>query len=74
MPVPSRLDVLNTIHSIGAGGTPTARHWRGSSSSAGWAIVAKPLYLALRFLHGLMGVGAYNWGWAIIAFTVSSTC
>jgi YidC/Oxa1 family membrane protein insertase len=29
--------------------------------------IAKPLYLALRFLHG-HGIG--NWGWAIIALTV----
>jgi YidC/Oxa1 family membrane protein insertase len=34
----------------------------------GWlAFVAKPLYLALRFLH-THGVG--NWGWAIIVLTV----
>ena len=37
-------------------------------SNFGWlAFIAKPLYLALRFLHG-HGIG--NWGWAIIAFTV----
>jgi len=34
----------------------------------GWlTFIAKPLYLALRFLHG-HGIG--NWGWAIIALTV----
>jgi YidC/Oxa1 family membrane protein insertase len=34
----------------------------------GWlTFIAKPLYLALRFLHQ-RGVG--NWGWAIIVFTV----
>jgi YidC/Oxa1 family membrane protein insertase len=37
-------------------------------SNFGWlAFIAKPLYLALRFLYG-HGIG--NWGWAIIAFTV----
>lgn len=37
-------------------------------SNFGWlAFIAKPLYLALRFLHG-HGIG--NWGWAIIVFTV----
>jgi YidC/Oxa1 family membrane protein insertase len=33
-------------------------------------ILAKPLYLALRFLRGLLGPGVYNWGWAIIIVTV----
>ena len=33
-------------------------------------IIAKPLYLALRFLRGLLGPGVYNWGWAIIIVTV----
>jgi YidC/Oxa1 family membrane protein insertase len=37
-------------------------------SSFGWlTFIAKPLYLALRFLHE-HGIG--NWGWAIIVFTV----
>jgi YidC/Oxa1 family membrane protein insertase len=39
-----------------------------SRDNFGWlAFIAKPLYLALRFLHG-HGVG--NWGWAIIVLTV----
>jgi YidC/Oxa1 family membrane protein insertase len=39
-----------------------------ASPDFGWlTIIARPLYVALRFLHG-HGVG--NWGWAIIAFTV----
>ena len=38
------------------------------SSNFGWlTIIAKPLYLALRFLHD-HGVG--NWGWSIIVLTV----
>lgn len=43
-------------------------HSTGLASNFGWlAFIARPLYLALRFLHG-HGVG--NWGWAIIALTV----
>lgn len=43
------------------------RHSMASQGNFGWlAFLAKPLYLALRFLHG-HGIG--NWGWAIIAFT-----
>jgi YidC/Oxa1 family membrane protein insertase len=37
-------------------------------SNFGWlTFIAKPLYIALRFLHG-HGIG--NWGWTIIVFTV----
>ena len=35
-----------------------------------WGIIAKPLYLALRFLRNMMGPGHNNWGWAIIIITV----
>jgi YidC/Oxa1 family membrane protein insertase len=46
----------------------TGDHSITQPSSFGWlAFIAKPLYLALRFLHG-HGIG--NWGWAIIVFTV----
>ncbi len=39
-----------------------------SAGSFGWlTFIAKPLYLALRFLHD-HGIG--NWGWSIIALTV----
>ncbi len=40
----------------------------GSRDNFGWlAFIAKPLYLALRFLYS-HGIG--NWGWAIIVLTV----
>ena len=43
-------------------------HSIASPDNFGWlAFIAKPLYLALRFLYG-HGVG--NWGWAIIVLTV----
>jgi len=39
-----------------------------SASNFGWlTFIAKPLYLALRFLHD-HGIG--NWGWSIIVLTV----
>lgn len=34
------------------------------------SIIANPLYQFLRFLHGYLGPGAYNWGWAIIIVTL----
>ena len=39
----------------------------------GWGIIAKPLYLALRWPHDLLGPGVDNWGWAIIIFTTIFT-
>jgi YidC/Oxa1 family membrane protein insertase len=39
----------------------------GSADAYGWlGFLAKPLYLALRFLHGH---GVRNWGWAVIVLT-----
>lgn len=34
------------------------------------SVIANPLYRLLRALHGRLGPGAYNWGWAIILLTV----
>jgi YidC/Oxa1 family membrane protein insertase len=66
---PKQLDVLKTIHATGPGGAADGPTLEGLIHYGWLGIVAKPLYLALRFLHGMMGLGAYNWGWAIIAFT-----
>jgi YidC/Oxa1 family membrane protein insertase len=54
---------IEKAHSPSAGGQSIA-----SPGNFGWlAFIAKPLYLALRFLHD-HGIG--NWGWSIVAFTV----
>jgi YidC/Oxa1 family membrane protein insertase len=66
---PKQIDVLNTIHATGPGGSADGPSLEPLIHYGWLGIVAKPLYIALRFLHGLMGIGAYNWGWAIIAFT-----
>ncbi|MGD0735962.1 MAG: membrane protein insertase YidC [Terracidiphilus sp.] len=66
---PKQIDVLHFIHATGPGGGTDGPSLEPLVHYGWLGIVAKPLYLALRFLHGLMGVGAYNWGWAIIAFT-----
>lgn len=55
------------------GSTATAQvvaggHSMVSAEHFGWlSFIAKPLYLALRFLHGH---GIRNWGWDIIVLTV----
>lgn len=68
---PKQTDVLKTIHAIGGSGRadgPTLE----PLIQYGWlTVIAKPLYLALRWVHGLLGTGAFNWGWAIIFVTVA---
>jgi YidC/Oxa1 family membrane protein insertase len=67
---PKETDVLNSIHAIGADGRPTGEPLSSLIQYGWWGIIAKPLYLALRALHNVMGPGIYNWGWAIIIVTV----
>jgi len=68
---PKQMDVLNTIHSIGSDGKATGPSLEPLIHYGWLGIVAKPLYIALRFLHGLLGTGINNWGWAIIIFTAT---
>ncbi len=63
---PKETSVLNSIHAIGSDGQQN-----GTSLSPllhfGWfSIIAKPLYLAVRWLRGMLGPGINNWGWAIV--------
>ena len=67
---PKEMDVLSSVRAIGPDGKPTGQSLQ-SLIQYGWmTVIAKPLYLALRYLRGLLGPGAYNWGWAIIIVTV----
>ena len=64
---PKATDTLAAVHAIGPDGKATGQSLE-SLIQFGWmTIIAKPLYLVLRFmvLHGIP-----NWGWAIIIFTV----
>ena len=67
---PKETDILNSIHAIGADGKPTGESLASLIQYGWWGIIAKPLYLALRALHSMMGPGINNWGWAIIIITV----
>ena len=67
---PKETDVLSSIRATGADGKPSGPTLEPLIQFGWWTIIAKPLYLALRFLRGLLGPGAYNWGWAIIIVTV----
>ncbi len=67
---PKETDILNSIRAIGADGKPTGESLASMIQYGWWGIIAKPLYLALRALHNMMGPGINNWGWAIIIITV----
>lgn len=65
---PKQMDVLSSIHASSPDGKLTGPSLAGLIQFGSWlGIIAKPLFLALRFLyeHGIP-----NWGWAIIITTV----
>jgi YidC/Oxa1 family membrane protein insertase len=64
---PKATDLLNSIHSTGNTGKQDGPSLEKLIQLGTWAFIAKPLYLALRFLYE-HGIG--NWGWAIIIVTV----
>ena len=67
---PKETDILNSIRAMGADGQPTGESLASMIQYGWWGIIAKPLYLALRALHSMLGPGINNWGWAIIIITV----
>jgi YidC/Oxa1 family membrane protein insertase len=66
---PKSMDVLAAIHAIGPDGKPDGQSLEPLIQFGWWAIIAKPLYLALRWLRGLLGTSSNAWGWAIIIVT-----
>ena len=64
---PKAMDVMTSIHAPGGDGKPTGQSLEPLIQFGWLTILAKPLYLILRFLYE-HGIG--NWGWAIIVFTV----
>jgi len=67
---PKDTDALNSIRATGPDGKPTGPSLE-SLIRFGWlTVIAKPLYLAIRFLREHLGPGINNWGWAIIIVTV----
>lgn len=67
---PKETDVLKTVQAIGADGRASGQSLDSLIQYGWWGIIAKPLYVALRGLRGMLGPGANNWGWAIIIITV----
>lgn len=67
---PKSTELLSTIHAIGPDGKADGQDLTPLIQFGMWGFIAKPLYIALRFLRNLLGPGAYNWGWAIIIVTL----
>jgi YidC/Oxa1 family membrane protein insertase len=67
---PKATDVLASVHASGADGKADGPSLESLIQFGWWTVIAKPLYLALRFMveHGIG-----NWGWAIILFTTIFT-
>ena len=67
---PKEMDVLAKIRATGADGKATGQTLEPLIQFGWLTVIAKPLYLALRFLRTQLGPGVNNWGWAIIIVTV----
>jgi YidC/Oxa1 family membrane protein insertase len=67
---PKATEILKSIHTVGPDGKPDGPGLESLIQFGSWlGYIAKPLYLALRFIRNFIGAGPYSWGWAIILFT-----
>ena len=63
---PKETDILSSIHAMGPNGKEDGPSL-GPLIQFGWfTIIAKPLYIAVRWLRDILGPGINNWGWAIV--------
>ncbi len=68
---PKASEVLSSVHAVGPSGRADGPSLESLIQFGAWlGVIAKPLYLVLRFIvsHGIP-----NWGWAIIIFTAAFT-
>jgi YidC/Oxa1 family membrane protein insertase len=63
---PKETDVLNSIHAMGPEGKPDGPSLSPLIQFGWFTIIAKPLYLWMRWLRHVLGPGINNWGWAIV--------
>ena len=69
---PKATEIVSFIYATGPDGKPDGPSLHSLIQFGSWlGYIAKPLYIALRFLRNFIGAGAYSWGWAIILFTVA---
>ena len=67
---PKDTDVLRSIHAMGPDGKPDGPSLSPLIQFGWFSIIAKPLYLWVRWLRNLLGTGINNWGWAIVIVSV----
>jgi YidC/Oxa1 family membrane protein insertase len=63
---PKDTEVLSSIHAMGPDGKPDGPSLAPLIQFGWFTIIAKPLYLAVRWLRHILGPGTNNWGWAIV--------
>jgi YidC/Oxa1 family membrane protein insertase len=67
---PKATELLKSVHAMGPDGKTDGPGLESLIQFGSWlGYIAKPLYLALRFIRNSIGAGPYSWGWAIIFFT-----
>lgn len=64
---PLQFDVLANLHSTAPDGLATGEDLKPLIQFGSLKIIAEPLFLLLRFVHGYVG----NWGWAIVICTIA---
>jgi YidC/Oxa1 family membrane protein insertase len=64
---PKQMDMLSGIHAMGPDGKPDGPSLEPLIQFGWWTIIAKPLFLALRFMYRYV---VPSWGWDIIIFTM----
>ncbi len=63
---PKATEVLNSIHAMGPDGKENGPSLEPLIQFGWFSFIAKPLYLAVRWLRNTLGPGINNWGWAIV--------
>jgi len=66
---PKATNVLASVHAMGDNGKPDGPSLESLIQYGWWTVLAKPLYIALRWLKNVLGAGPYSWGWSIIIIT-----
>ena len=63
---PLQFDVLANLHATAPDGLATGEDLKPLIQFGSLKVIAEPLFLLLRFVHGYVG----NWGWAIVICTI----
>ncbi|MDE3200780.1 MAG: membrane protein insertase YidC [Acidobacteriota bacterium] len=66
---PKQSDVLKSIHAMGPDGKPNGPNLEPLIQFGVLTVIAKPLYVILRWVRNLLGGGIDSWGWAIVLVT-----